>query len=173
MGLCYSIVLIMLFFINVLLFHETGVNIARKVLEIHYEKNIPGSIQIRMGGVKGMLTVRTDFPPDKVGIRPSMCKFQSNHRMIEVKRVAVAKSQVDEDFEPKLFNQILLIMHHLGVSQESKYGWISLPSCFPSLFYLLDASFFSISISNNPFLSFVPPSKPFLTYNVKHALKWR
>jgi RNA-dependent RNA polymerase len=80
-------------------------------MSIDKDNEIPGSIQIRMGGIKGMLTLKWDFPPDKIGIRPSMCKFPSSHRFLEVKRVAKANKNSDN----KLFNQILLIMHHQKV----------------------------------------------------------
>jgi RNA-dependent RNA polymerase len=74
-------------------------------------EDIPGSCQIRLAGIKGMLSLKVDFPPDKIGIRPSMCKFPSNHKILEVKRVAKANVSRDN----KLFSQILLIMHHLRV----------------------------------------------------------
>jgi hypothetical protein len=74
-------------------------------------KSLPGAAQIRIGGVKGMLSLNRGFPPYKIGIRPSMVKLPSNLRVLEVKRVPEYNSNV----ENKLFNQILLIMHHLRV----------------------------------------------------------
>jgi RNA dependent RNA polymerase len=61
-----------------------------------------------------MLTIKQDFPPDKIGIRPSMCKFSSKHRLLEVKTVAIGKSGPNKS----LFFPALLIMHHQGVPSE-------------------------------------------------------
>jgi hypothetical protein len=88
-----------------------GLAIAEKVQQAFSLHETPGAIQIRIGGVKGMLSLKLDFPPDKIGIRPSMVKFPSNHMILEVKRVASASRKP----ENKLFSQILLIMHHLKV----------------------------------------------------------
>ena len=54
-----------------------GPGIARKVQEALKLQEVPGAIQIRMGGVKGMLSYRHDYPDNKIGIRPSMVKFPS------------------------------------------------------------------------------------------------
>lgn len=56
-----------------------------------------------------MLSYKHDFPEDKIGIRPSMVKFRSNHRILEVKQVAF----VNEN--PPLFSQLIQIMHFQGV----------------------------------------------------------
>lgn len=88
-----------------------GCGIAEEVQRIFCLEEVPGAIQVRMGGVKGMLSLKNDFPSHKIGIRPSMVKFPSNHMILEVKRVASASRKP----ENKLFNQILLIMHDLGV----------------------------------------------------------
>ena len=79
----------------------------------------PGAIQVRMGGMKGMLSLKMDFPADKIGVRPSMVKFASNHRILEVKRVAKAKHEHPEN---KLFSQILLILDHLGMPDQVLLG---------------------------------------------------
>ena len=89
-----------------------GWEIAKRVVELNAGDKVPGAVQIRLGGVKGMLSVKDDFPPDKIGIRPSMCKFTSNHRFLEVKQVA---KRSDNN---SLFSQALLIMKHLGVPSE-------------------------------------------------------
>lgn len=88
-----------------------GMDIALIVQDVFKLREVPGAIQVRMGGIKGMLTLKKDFPPDKVGIRPSMVKFRSSHMILEVKTVARANDSRDN----KLFNQILLIMHHLKI----------------------------------------------------------
>jgi hypothetical protein len=86
-----------------------GRGIARKVQEVLMLQELPGAIQIRMGGVKGMLSYKHDYPENKIGIRPSMVKFRSNHRMLEVKQHAY----INEN--PPLFSQLILIMHYQGV----------------------------------------------------------
>ena len=83
-----------------------GVEVAEKTREAFHLGSIPGAIQIRMGGVKGMLSLKTDFPPDCIGLRKSMVKFASDHMVLEVKAVANTTEQQDYN----LFNQILLIM---------------------------------------------------------------
>ena len=80
---------------------------------------LPGAIQVRMGGMKGMLSLKIDFPADKIGVRPSMLKFASSHRTLEVKRVAKAKHGHPEN---KLFSQILLILDHLGIPDQVLLG---------------------------------------------------
>jgi len=74
----------------------------------------PGSILIRLGGVKGMLTLKEDFPENCIGIRPSMCKFASNHRILEVKEVAQRSRE-----DVTLFSSSLLVMHYLKVPSEA------------------------------------------------------
>jgi hypothetical protein len=88
-----------------------GWGIAVKIQQALNLPEVPSAVQFRMGGLKGMLSLKLDFPPDMIGIRPSMVKFPSNHMVLEVKRVATASRRP----ENKLFSQILLVMHHLGV----------------------------------------------------------
>lgn len=86
-----------------------GRGIAREVQSVLKLKEVPGAIQIRMGGVKGMLSYKYDYPENKIGLRPSMVKFPSEHRLLEVKRVAIA------DRNPPLFSQLILVLHHQKV----------------------------------------------------------
>ena len=88
-----------------------GPAVARKVQEVLGLPEVPGAIQIRMGGVKGMLSYKHDYPEHKIGIRPSMVKFRSTQRVLEVTRVACVKENPDN----KLFFQMILIMHHQGI----------------------------------------------------------
>lgn len=83
-----------------------GLDIAIKAKEAFHLDSIPGAIQIRIGGVKGMLSLKTDFPSNCIGLRPSMVKYASNHRVLEVKAVP----STDEQQDYNLFNQILIIM---------------------------------------------------------------
>lgn len=57
-----------------------------------------------------MLSLNTDFHNDSIGVRPSMIKFPSDHRILEVKRVAgFAKEKNDTIFSDKVFSQALLV----------------------------------------------------------------
>jgi hypothetical protein len=86
-----------------------GKAIAKKAQEVLMLREMPGAIQIRIGGVKGMLSYKHDYPENKIGLRPSMVKFPSKHRILEVKQVAVVTRS------PPLFSQLLLVMHHQKV----------------------------------------------------------
>lgn len=44
-----------------------GLGIAKKVQDAFMLSEVPGAIQIRLSGVKGMLSIKRDFPPDKIG----------------------------------------------------------------------------------------------------------
>ena len=90
-----------------------GRAVAQEIQRAFQLDTLPGAVQVRLGGVKGMLTLRDDFPAFKVGIRPSMVKFRSGDTMLEVKRVAQVKREHN-----KLFNQAVIIMAHLGVTDE-------------------------------------------------------
>lgn len=104
-----------------------GWEIAERLKEISRENEVPGSMQIRLGGVKGMLTIKKDFPANKIGIRPSMCKYPSPHRLLEVKTVAKLKRDKDrrkqntwaeregQIKERTLFYAVVLILFDLGV----------------------------------------------------------
>ena len=84
------------------------------------DPDLPGIVQIRLGGVKGMLSLVDEFPPgeawpaDKIGLRPSMVKFASNHRILEVKKTGEANYGADN----KLFKEAIIIMGGLGVPQN-------------------------------------------------------
>lgn len=87
-----------------------GVNVALKIREQMGLRDIPGAVQIRLGGVKGMLSLHTDFDSDSIGIRPSMIKFPSKHRVLEVKRAAGGFAKGNGSiFTDKIFNQALLV----------------------------------------------------------------
>ena len=90
-----------------------GLNIALKIKEQWGCKYVPGAAQIRIGGIKGMLSLNTKFDTNSIGIRPSMIKFPSNHLVLEVKRVAggFSTNNVGPDaiYTDKIFNQALLV----------------------------------------------------------------
>ena len=90
-----------------------GLDVAKSIQKAYQLETVPGAVQIRIGGVKGMLSLRKDFPCNKIGVRPSMVKFPSSHTTLEIKQVAQLK-----DGNTKLFNQILLILDHLGIPDK-------------------------------------------------------
>ncbi len=48
-----------------------GIDVARAIQEAYGLSFIPGAAQIRIGGIKGMLSLKLDFKPSAIGIRPS------------------------------------------------------------------------------------------------------
>lgn len=60
-----------------------GSRIAELAQEAMGLESTPGSIQVRIGGVKGMLSLKEEFPRDKVGIRPSVSSLGENRRLFE------------------------------------------------------------------------------------------
>ena len=87
-----------------------GVEVARSIQQALGLKEIPGAAQIRIGGVKGMLSLKRDwYRTDCIGIRPSQVKFCSSHRILEVKEVA--KTHVRSTH--RLFKEALLVSFDL------------------------------------------------------------
>ena len=81
-----------------------GIAVARSIQVSMGLKTLPGVVQIRMGGVKGMLSLQLDFEANCIGIRPSQIKFHSSHRVLEVKKVATVGDNTN-----KLFKETLLV----------------------------------------------------------------
>lgn len=48
-----------------------GIEVARAMKDAMSLSTIPGAAQIRIGGVKGMLSLKLDFKANAIGIRPS------------------------------------------------------------------------------------------------------
>ncbi|CAB9498814.1 polymerase alpha-associated DNA helicase A [Seminavis robusta] len=118
-----------------------GWDIARRVADIEPGDIMGhGSIQIRLGGFKGMLTVKKDFPPNKIGLRPSMAKFASTNRMLEVKRVSTCR----EGKSP--FSQAVLILRDLGVPSDvfldlQRMAWFDIAATYdPSAFQIVNSN---------------------------------
>lgn len=71
----------------------------------------PSAFQIRLGGAKGVLSLHEALKGKCVQLRPSQIKFESQHRMLEVIRVA--------KYSPiNLNRQAILILSSLGVPDE-------------------------------------------------------
>ncbi|KAJ7358168.1 RNA dependent RNA polymerase-domain-containing protein [Mycena albidolilacea] len=73
------------------------------------DQKLPSAVQIRMGGIKGILSVHPDLEGNQVCIRPSMEKFQSPLRGLGVMKVS--------RFAPAHLNrQAICIMEALGMN---------------------------------------------------------
>ena len=81
-----------------------GIAVAQSIQVSMGLKTLPGAVQIRMGGVKGMLSLQLEFEANSIGIRPSQIKFRSSHRVLEVKKVATVGDNTN-----KLFKETLLV----------------------------------------------------------------
>ena len=84
-----------------------GHNVALAIQREMGLPELPGAAQIRIGGVKGMLSLDTGFPADAIGVRPSQMKFRSSHRILEVKHDD--RSQCRMGGGNKLFKETLLV----------------------------------------------------------------
>jgi hypothetical protein len=142
-----------------------GINIAKKVQQVFNLSEIPGAVQIRMGGTKGMLSLKKDFAPDCVGLRPSMVKFPSKHSILEVKAVA----RTNDSRDNKLFNQILLILYHLKTPNRvfldlQALACASMASEFDQSFDLAGAERDIGMLTNKMCLSFFLDSRTLLVF---------
>ena len=83
-----------------------GYNVALEIQKAMDLPKPPGAAQIRIGGGKGMLSLKMDFQTDAIGIRPSQIKFQSSHRTLEVKHDDRSQCRRSQN---KLFKEALLV----------------------------------------------------------------
>ena len=72
---------------------------------------MPSAIQIRFAGCKGVLTLDPTLPEKKAVFRPSMRKFESPHRRLEV--LQTSRPQV-----VFLNHQLIMLLSNLGVPDE-------------------------------------------------------
>ena len=72
---------------------------------------MPSAIQIRFAGCKGVLTLDPTLPGNKAVFRPSMRKFESPHRRLEV--LQTSRAQV-----VFLNHQLIMLLSNLGVPDE-------------------------------------------------------
>ena len=82
-----------------------GLGVAHAIKKALGLNKLPGAARVRIGGIKGMLALDPTFETDSIGIRPSMLKFRSPHRILEVGEVAEASVEGSH----KLFKEALLV----------------------------------------------------------------
>ena len=72
---------------------------------------VPSAIQIRFAGCKGVLTLDPTLPDKTAVFRPSMRKFESPHRRLEVLQTSRP--------QPAFLNhQLIMLLSNLGVPDE-------------------------------------------------------
>ena len=72
---------------------------------------VPSAIQIRFAGCKGVLTLDPALPGKRAVFRPSMRKFESPHRRLEV----LQKSRPQAVF---LNHQLIMLLSNLGIPDD-------------------------------------------------------
>ena len=107
-----------------------GLGVARKAQQAFNLKRIPGAIQVRLGGVKGMLSLKIDFDHDSVGIRPSQVKFSSTSRILEVKK----HSRAIKGQDAWIFRDLIFILDQ-SVPSNVFYKLATLSACELALKY--------------------------------------
>ena len=72
---------------------------------------LPSAIQIRFAGCKGVLTLDPTLPDKTAVFRPSMRKFESPHRRLEVLQTSRPQAVF-------LNHQLIMLLSNLGVPDE-------------------------------------------------------
>lgn len=71
----------------------------------------PSAFQIRFAGYKGVLTTDPQIQDNLIQLRPSMRKFQSSHRRLEVLQTSRPQAVY-------LNHQLIMLLSNLGVADE-------------------------------------------------------
>ncbi|KAI9291041.1 RdRP-domain-containing protein, partial [Neoconidiobolus thromboides FSU 785] len=73
--------------------------------------NPPSAIQFRMGGYKGVVTLSPELEGEQLCLRPSQKKFESNHLVLEVIRIANYRCA-------HLNRQVIILLTALGIEDS-------------------------------------------------------
>ena len=108
-----------------------GCTIANAVHQQLELKRFPSAIQVRICGVKGMLSYHPGFERSHggalIGVRHSMVKFKSAHRVLEIKKVARKntgssawgrlrrRSRSNNRHHCTLFQQLVFVLSSIGL----------------------------------------------------------
>ena len=72
---------------------------------------LPSAIQVRFAGCKGVLTLDPRLPDNIAVFRPSMRKFESSHRRIEVLQTSRPQAVF-------LNHQLIILLSNLGIPDD-------------------------------------------------------
>ena len=72
---------------------------------------LPSAIQVRFAGCKGVLTLDPRLPDNVAVFRPSMRKFESSHRRIEVLQTSRPQAVF-------LNHQLIILLSNLGIPDD-------------------------------------------------------
>ena len=72
---------------------------------------LPSAIQVRFAGCKGVLTLDPRLPDNIAVFRPSMHKFESSHRRIEVLQTSRPQAVF-------LNHQLIILLSNLGIPDD-------------------------------------------------------
>ncbi len=72
---------------------------------------VPSAIQVRFAGCKGVLTQDPRLPGNKAVFRPSMRKFESSHRRLEVLQTSRPQAVF-------LNHQLIMLLSNLGIPDD-------------------------------------------------------
>ena len=75
----------------------------------------PSAFQIRFAGYKGVLTMDLNIQDNRIQLRPSMRKFSSNHRRLEVLQTSRPQAVY-------LNHQLIMLLSNLGVPEQVFIG---------------------------------------------------
>lgn len=76
---------------------------------------VPSAFQIRFAGYKGVLALDPRLSGKQAFFRPSMCKFESFHRRLEVLQTSRPQAVF-------LNHQVIMLLSNLGVPDEVFIG---------------------------------------------------
>lgn len=87
--------------------HYFRVQVAKKIAKDF----VPSAIQVRFAGCKGVLTLDPRLPEKIAVFRPSMRKFESRHRRLEVLQTSRPQAVF-------LNHQLIILLSNLGIPDD-------------------------------------------------------